>query len=169
MNRNQNIIASIGLAIGAILGMSGSIFTDPEHLQISLYEISTVALTTACAVLAIKFLRSNNDWLATGFLLFAIGEAVMSGGTAAGQVAGQPSFAAGMALYVPSLLLISIPKGFPLWTRITGILASVPFLIAASKIFLGDQVLSTSLFPGIGYGLLTITIVGWIWTLVREK
>jgi hypothetical protein len=169
MNKKQNILASTGLAIGAAFGVAGSIFTDPASMQIALYEISSVGLIAASTLLAVKYLRSNNDLIATGFLLFAIGEAIMSVGTAGGQVAAQPAFAAGMALYIPSLLFLSIPKEFPIWSRIAGIAACVPFLVAASKIFLGEQVLSTSPFPGAGYGLLTITIIGWIWTLLRKK
>ena len=92
----------------------------------------------------------------------------MSGGSVAGQVGGQPSFAAGMALYVPALLFIFIPKGFDLWIRIAGIVTTIPFLIAASKIFYGGQVLSTSALPGTGYGLLTVTFIGIIITLLRK-
>lgn len=166
MNPTTNTLASIGLAVGAIFGVSGSIFTEPT-LQIALYQISSVALTAACALLTVKFLRDGNDYVATGFLLLAIGEAVMSAGTALGQVGGQPAFAAGMALYVPALLFISLPKAFPTWSRFTGVAATIPFSIAAAKIYLGGQALSTSVFPGAGYGLLTLTIVGWILSLLR--
>ena len=74
-----------------------------------------------------------------------------------------------MALYVPAFLMISISKGFPLWSRITGVITSIPFLIAASKIFMGEFVQSTSALPGAGYGLLTITSAGWIYFLLSEQ
>lgn len=167
MNRTANIIAAIGLAIGAVFGVSGSIFTQPTT-QIVLYQISSVALTAACALLTVKYLRDNKDYIATGFLLFAIAEAVMTAGAALGQVGGQASFAAGMALYVPAFLFICIPREFPFWSRLTGIAATLPFFIAASMIYLGGQALSTSVFPGAGYGLLTVTIIGWIVTLLRQ-
>lgn len=169
MKRTNNIFASVGLLVGAIFGALGSIFVNPVELQIILYEISSIGLTAASVLLAIKFIRENNDLLATGFLIFAIGEAIMTVGMSSGPVGGQPSFGAGMALYVPGLLFISIPKGFPIWTRITGMAATIPFTIAAVRIFLGDEVLSTSAMPGIGYGLLILTIIGWVFTLVKEK
>lgn len=168
MNRTNNRIASIGLAIGAIFGLAGSLVSGPQ-LQIFLYEFSSVGLTAACVLLAMKFLRQKQDIVATGFLLLAIGEAVMSVGTAAGQLGGQAAFGAGMALYVPALLFISIPPKFPLWVRLMGIAASIPFAIAAATIFMGGQILSTAALPGAGYGLLTLTIVGWIGTLLQEK
>ena len=168
MNRTTNMLAASGLAVGAVFGMSGSFFADPT-VQAALYEISSVGLTAACALLTVKYLREGKDHVATGFLLFAIGEAVMSMGSAMGQVGGQPSFAAGMALYVPAFLFISIPKVYPTWCRLAAIAATIPFCIAAATIYLGGQMLSTSPIPGAGYGLLTLAIIGWIVTLVRES
>ena len=162
-------ISVSGLAIGAVFGVLGSVFASHPLLQTGLYEISSVALVAAMVFLAIKFLRDDSDYLAAGFLVFAIGEAIMTVGMPLGQVGGQPSFGAGMAMYVPGLLFISIPKKFPLLVRLTGIAAAIPFGIAATKIFLGEQVLSTEPLPGAGYGLLTVTIIGWIWVLLRHK
>lgn len=169
MIRTERIIASIGLAIGALFGALGSIFVDPPVLQTVLYEISSVGLVVATAFLTIKYIRTNMDFLATGFLIFAIGEAIMTVGMPLGADGGMAAFGAGLALYVPALLFISIPKYFPVIFRITGIAASIPFAISASKIFLGKQVLSTEALPGIGYGLLVITIIGWIWTILKQK
>ncbi len=167
MNRNVNLVAIIGLAIGAIFGLSGSFVTDPI-VTIVLYEISSVGLIVSLTILALKFLKEDRLLLATGFLLFSIGEAIMSGGTAAGELGGQAAFGGGMALYGPALLLISIPKKFPIWGRMTGLAACIPFGLVASKIFLGEVVLSSSALPGAGYGLLTLTIISWIWTLAKE-
>ena len=168
MNKKINVIASVGLLAGALFGIAGSIVTSPVK-QIIMYEISSVGLTAACVLLAIKFLKEESDLIASGFLLLAIAEAVMSGGNSLGQIGGQPSFAAGMALYVPAFLFIGFSKGFPLWTRFTIIAAAIPFLISASKIFSGGQVLSTSPLPGAGYGLFTITIIGWVIFLLRQN
>jgi len=169
MKQNEKTLASVGLLIGAVFGASGSIFTDPPVLQTMLYEISSIGLTAGTAFLAVKFMRDNKDYIATGFLLFAIAEAIMTVGMPLGQVGGQPSFGAGLAMYVPGLLLISIPKGFPLLFRITGTVACVPFAVAAAKIFMGEQVLSTTPIPGAAYGLLTITIFGWVWSILKGK
>jgi hypothetical protein len=98
MNQKPNNLASLGLALGAIFGTSGSIFTEPV-LQIVQYQISSIGLTVACVLLTMKFLREGKDFIAAGFLVFAIGEAVMTSGAASGPVGGQASFGAGMALY----------------------------------------------------------------------
>ena len=167
MTSRKNLIAVIGLAMGAVFGMSGSFVADPTLTGI-LYEISSIGLIFALALLTIKYIKEDDDYRATGFLLFAIGEAAMSVGTASGEIAGQSAFAAGMAIYVPALLFISLPKGFPSWVRFTGIAATIPFAIAAATIFTGGQVLGSSPIAGAAYGLLVITIVGWCLSLLRE-
>ncbi len=168
MNRTESILISSGLAIGVIFGFGGSV-VPTAILQNSFYTISSLGLIMAMTLGGIKFLRARQDLTATGFFLFAIGEAVMSGGTALGQIDGQASFAAGMALYVPAFLLICLPQVFPLWVRITGIAASVPFAIAAGIIYSGGQVLSSSPLVGAAYGLMSLTIIGWILSLWGSK
>lgn len=165
MDRTKYIIAATGLAMGVIFGLSGSILGGPQG-KILLYGISSLGLVTAGALLALHFYRKNGDLIATGFLLFTIGEAVMMGGTPAGDIGGQPFFGAGMAMYVPALVLISIPKHFALWNRLIGIAASIPFLIASTTIFSGGEVLASSGLAGAAYGLLSLTIIGWITTLL---
>lgn len=168
MNSTTNMLITIGLATGAVFGISGSAVQDPI-LTIALYEISSLGLILAFALLALKFFRMNKDFAAAGFLIFLIGEAVMSGGTAAGELAVQPSFGAGIAMYVPALLLIGFSKEFASWVRFTGLAAAIPFAIIAIKIFGGGQVLSSSPLAGIAYGLLVITIIGWIINLNRKS
>ncbi|TMJ34760.1 MAG: hypothetical protein E6G89_19975 [Alphaproteobacteria bacterium] len=90
-------------------------------------------------------------------------------GTAAGASASVPSFGAGVALWAVALLLISIPKQFPIWVRGFGIVAAILFLITAARIFSGEQVLPTaSPLPSFAYPFLVITFAGWIWMLLRE-
>ncbi|HEY3251589.1 MAG TPA: hypothetical protein VGK25_10775 [Ignavibacteria bacterium] len=168
MQKNTKTLIIAGLIVGAVFGLAGSMVKE-VNLQATLYEISSIGMIVAAALLGLTFFRKGNDFVAAGFLLLAIAEAVMSSGTALGPVGNQPSFAAGMALYVPALLLISVPKGFPIWARIAGILTVIPFAIAAAKIFWGEQVLSPSPLPGVGYSLLVITFICWIIALVKEK
>lgn len=167
-SKPAGILISAGFAIGAAFGIAGSNVTS-LILQNTLYEISSLGLITASVLVAVRLLRSGNDFLASGFLLLAVAEAVMTAGTALGSAGGQSEFAAGMALYVPALLLISIPAGLWIWVRVFGVLTAVPFAIAAFKIYGGHEVLSTSMLPGIGYGLLTLTIIGWIISVLRNK
>ena len=167
MNSTHNIIAIIGLALGAIFGIAGSNVSDPNLIS-SFYAISSIGIITAAGLLCIKFLRHGDDNLAIGFLLFAIAEASMNVGTAAGEIDGIPSFGAGMALYVPALCFIGCAKYFPAWVKYAGFAASVPFAYAAATIFSGGHITSSSPVVGIAYGLLVLTFIGWTITFIQE-
>jgi hypothetical protein len=164
-----NILAVIGLALGAIFGMAGTIVTQP-NLQNTLWAIDSVGLIMATALMTLKFFRKGNDLVAAGFLLFAIGESVILSGTAAGLVGSVPSFAAGTALWAAALLLISVPQEFAIGVRLIGVTTSILFAITAARIFWGEPLLPTSSpLPFFGYPFLVATFLGWIWTLSREK
>lgn len=167
MKRTEKMIIAISLAIGVVFGISGSIFAYLPTLQNIFYQISSMGLIVGSTFLTIKYLRKQLDTVAIGFLIFTLGEAIMTVGTPLGQVGGQAAFGAGIALYVPALLLISLPRHFPNLVRFTGFAACIPFGIIAAKIFLGQQVLSTEPITGAAYGLLSLTIIGWIFTLFR--
>jgi hypothetical protein len=164
-----NILVVIGLALGAVFGMAGTIVTQP-NLQNTLWAIDSVGLITATALMTLKFFRKGNDLVGAGFLLFAIGESVILSGTAAGLVGSVPSFAAGTALWAAALLLISVPQEFAIGVRLLGVATSILFAITAARIFWGEQLLPTSSpLPFFGYPVLVATFLGWIWTLLREK
>src|SRR5258707_11968058 len=99
-----NLAAAIGLALGAVFGMAGTLVTQPK-LQAALWAIDSVGLVMAAALLSLKFFRKASDLVAAGFLVFAIGEGVMLSGTSAGPAGSVPAFAAGTALWAAALLL----------------------------------------------------------------
>jgi hypothetical protein len=165
---SPNIVAAIGLAVAVIFGLAGTFVTNPG-VQNTLWEIDSVGFVMATALLTLKYFRQGNDIVAAGFLVFAIGEGVLLSGTAAGLVGGVPAFAAGTALWATALLLISIPNQFAAWVRIAGVAASLLVGMTATAIYWGEQLLPTSSpLPFLAYPVLSITVVGWIWTLLRE-
>lgn len=115
--RRLNIVAAIGLALGAVFGLAGTMVKQ-SNLQNTSWGIDSVGLVMATSLLTLKFFRKGNDFVAAGFLVFAIGESVMLSGTAAGLIGSVPSFAAGTALWAAALLLISIPKEFAIGVRL---------------------------------------------------
>ncbi len=168
MKNSLNVAAAVGLAIGAIFGMAGTFVAQPE-LRNSLWAFDSLGLVMATSLLTLKYFRKGNDFVAAGFLVFAIGEAVMLSGTAASLAGSVPAFAAGTALWATSILLISIPKEFPLLVRLVGVASSILFAITAARIFGGEQLLPTSSpLPFFAYPFLVMTFIGWIWTLLRE-
>ena len=169
MRHSINVIAVAGLALGGALGMAGAM-VQQQNLQAILWAIDGAGLVMAAALLAIKYFRTGNDVVAGGFLVFAIGEGVILSGTAAGPAGSVPAFAAGTALWATALLLISVPKLFPVLTRVLGVASAILFTITAARIFLGEQLLPTATpLPSYAYPLLVATFIGWIWTLWRER
>ncbi len=163
-----NIIASVGLALGGVFGMLGTMVTRP-NLRASSWAIDAVGIIVATSLLSLKWFRSGNEFVGAGFLVFAIGEAVILSGTAQTLEGSVPAFAAGTALWSAGLLLTSLPKEFALWVRLAGIVASVLFAITAARIFWGEQVLPiSSPLRFFAYPFLVLTFAGWIWTLLTR-
>jgi hypothetical protein len=169
MKSPLDVIAAVGLALGAVFGLAGTIVTQP-NLRATSWGIDSVGLVMAATLLTLKFFRKGNDLVAAGFLVFAIGEGVMLSGTAASLIGSVPSFAAGTALWATALLLISIPKEFSIGVRLTGIATSILVAITAVRIFWGEQLSPTSRpLPFFAYPFLVTTFIGWIWALLGEN
>lgn len=168
MKNRVNGIAIAGLSLGAVFGLLGT-FVAQRSVQSAAWGIDGVGLIVATALLSLKFFRKDNDVVAAGFLVFAIGEAVMLAGTAMTLADSVPSFGAGTALWSAALLLTSIPKQFAVWARFTGIIGAILFSITSARIFWGSPVLPTSSpLPFFAYPFLVLTFVGWISSLLKE-
>jgi hypothetical protein len=164
-----NRMAAGGLLVGATFGLAGTFVSSPQ-LQASLWAIDSVGLVVASSLLAVKYLRTGSELLATGFLVFAIGEGVLLSGTAAGPTSSVPPFAAGIALWAAALIIISAPPYFPAWLRLLGGVAAALFAVTAARIYAGEMLLPTATpLPFFAYPFLVGTLLGWVWTLLREK
>ena len=162
-----NITAAIGLAIGGVLGLAGT-FVESAALRETLWAIDGVGIVVAAALLTMKYFRQGDDWVAAGFLTFAIAEGLLLSGNAAGLQASVPSYAGGIALWSAALIMISAPKTFGLWMRLTALAAAILFAVTTFQILWGAPLLPTSApLPALGYPFLVLTFVGWIWTLLK--
>ena len=167
--RRLNIVVAVGLALGAVFGLAGSLVAQ-TNLRSTFWGIDGSGLVMAAALLSVKFFRKECDFVAAGFLVFAIGEAVMLSGTAASLAGSIPSFAAGTALWATALLLISIPKEFSIGVRLLGIISAILFAVTAIQIFAGHPLSPiSSPLPFFAYPFLVLTFLGWIWTLLQEN
>lgn len=162
-----SVVASVGLAVGGAFGMAGT-FVRQAELRQAFWGLDGVALVTAAALLAVKFVRRGDDLLAAGFLVFAAGETLVLSGAPSGLEASVPSFGAGVALWSAALVLVSIPRTFAVWARLAGAAAAVLFAVTAGRIFWGEHLLPTAApLPSLGYPFLVLAFVGWILKLLR--
>ena len=147
--------------------MAGT-FAPSASLRGLAWGIDGVGLVMASALLTVGFYRRGQDLVASGFLVFAVGEGIILSGAAMDLAASVPSFGAGTGMWAVALALISVPRAFPLLVRILGLVASVMFAATAGQIFAGVQILPTSSpMPFYAYPVFVATFVGWIWTLLR--
>jgi hypothetical protein len=158
-------IVAAALAVGIALGIGGSIvnrqptYTIAEHL-------SSIGLTTGATLLAIRFGRADRWMVAAGFGLLVLAEAIILSAPVSG--AGEATFASGVALYVPALLLASLPQGVPIWSRIAGGLAAIPFAVHAGLNWLGQSPSPGGPAATAGYVLLSVAAIGWIVHVLRN-
>jgi len=161
------VLAATGLAVGAVFGMAGT-FAPSASLRGLAWGIDGVGLVMAAALLTLVFYREGQDLVASGFLVFALGEGIILSSAAMDLAASVPSFGAGTSLWALALLLISIPRVFPIAVRLLGLFAAVLFGVTALQIFAGVHVTPlTTPLPFYAYPVLVATLIGWIWALVK--
>jgi hypothetical protein len=167
---SHRILIVIGLAIGAVLGFGGNFLPAGPQQNVA-YAISSLGIIMGSALLAAWFARRGHSIVAVGFALLALAESISLSGlfllASAPTFSGAYTFAAGVALYAVALPLASVPPAFPLWTRIVGTLAAIPFAAHALLWLLGRSPAPSGPLASIGYVLLTVAIVGWVITVLR--
>jgi hypothetical protein len=167
----SRILIVVGLAIGAVLGFGGNFLPAGPSQNVALV-LSSLGLIMGSALYAAWFAGRGHSIVAVGFALLALAEGIVLAGLFLGASTltdpeGRASFAAGVALYAVAFPLASIPPALPLWTRIVGMLAAIPFAAHALLWLLGRAPDPSGLLASIGYVLLVVTIVGWIIAVLR--
>ena len=158
-------LTAAALAIGAVLGFAGN-FAPVGPVQDLMYALSAAGLVIGAVLLAVEHAAVGHVLPASGFAILALAESRLLNPTDA--PGGEASFAAGVLLYVPALLLIALSPWAPRWARAVGALAAVPFAAHALAYFAGAAVETDGPIPSVGYALLTVAIVGWIITVLRR-
>jgi len=165
----SDFVPVVGLVAGATFGIGGT-FVASDPLRQVFWLVDGLGVIVAAALLAVRFLRSGDDTVAAGFLVFALGESLLVSGTAAGLEASVPSFGGGVALWAAGLLLISIPGRLAGWVRGAGVVAALLFAVVAARIFSGERLLPTSQpLPFFAYPFVVLTFLGWIVTILKER
>ena len=155
-----------GLVVGAVLGFGGN-FVERGNVQDVLYGLSALGLIVSSVLLAVEHASAGNRVAAAGFALLALGETRVLNPTHVSE--GEASFAAGVLLYVPALLMIAMAPWTTRWVRVVGSVAAVPFAAHAMLYLGGGAIDSTGPLAGIGYALLTVTVIGWTVTVLRAE
>lgn len=160
-------MASIGLAVGGMLGIAGT-FAPSATLRGLAWGIDGVALVIAGSLLAVRFLRTGHEVAAAGFLVFTFGQCLIVSSAAMDLVRSTPSFGSGVGLWAAGLVLIGASSVFPMLVRLLGFAAAGLFAATAIQIFAGAEITALSQpLPFFAYPVLVATFVGWIVTLLK--
>jgi hypothetical protein len=84
--------------------MAGT-FAPSAFLRGLAWGIDGVGLVMASALLTLAFYRKGQDLVASGFLVFVVGEGLILSGAAMDLTASIPSFGAGISLWALALAL----------------------------------------------------------------
>jgi len=167
-DKNLKIWASVGLALGGIFGIAGTMAPSASLRGIA-WLIDGVGIVLAGALLSVHFLRRGEDIVAAGYLVLAIAEGLMLSCASMALGAATPIFGGGISLWALAIALVSSQKVFPPVVRGLGWIAVVLFTITALQIFGGTPLTPTSApLPSYSYPFFVATFVGWIWTLLRK-
>lgn len=169
MGNILEILASIGLALGAVFGLAGSVVGD-AILRSLFWGVDGAGLVMAAALLTLKFHRQKSDVVAAGFLVLTAGEALILSGAGMTLETAAPGFAAGAALWATALFLISVPHAFPPTVRGLGIITGILFAATALMILSGQALTALSRpLPYFAYPFFVLTILGWIITILSRR
>ena len=169
IDRSVRRVASLGLAVGAVLGMAGT-FAPSATLRGLAWGIDGVGLVVAGALLTVAFSRAGRELAAAGFLVFTIGQALVLSTAAMDLGASVPAFGAGLALWAAGLVLVGASDVFPIAVRALGFAAAALFGVTALQIFAGASITPTSSpLPFYAYPVFVATLAGWILALWRRQ
>jgi hypothetical protein len=167
---SHRILIVVGLAVWVVLGL-GANFLPAGPSQNIPYVISSLGIIMGGPLLAAWFGRRGHTIVAVGFALLALAESMSFPGlfllVSAPTFPADYTFAAGVTLYAVALPLASIPPAFPLWTRIAGTLAAIPFAAHGLLWLLGRSPAPSEPLASIGYAVLAVAVIGWIITILR--
>lgn len=164
----QDFLIIAGLVAGGVLGMLGT-FVSTQNVRAEAWTIDGVGLIVATSLLAIRFFRQGQDCVAVGFLIYALGEGVISIGNASSVDVSGPSFQAGTALWAAALLLIAAPRIFAVWTRLASVIAAILFAVVSMRIAWGEPITPIARpLPYFAYPFLVLTFAGWIWRVLKK-
>ena len=156
-----------GLLVGCILGMAGSVVPSDTFRNIA-WAIGSAGIILGATSLVLYNFRKGYDVVAAGFLVLAIGEAVVFASCSTSLAENIPSFAAGSFLWALSFAILSSQKVFPLFVRCTSLVAAILFATTSLLIFTGHPLNPlTKPLPFFAYPFYAASLVGWAWTILR--
>jgi hypothetical protein len=161
-------LIAISLLAGVALGTIGAMLPAGKA-QYLFWAFSSFSFVIGATLLGSKLTREDHDIPAAGFIALGIGNAMIYGFIATHDV-GTGQFGAGIMIYGPGMLLISLyDRAHPV-QRVIGYIAAAAFTTLAAMIYLGADVTKAQAWlQPLAYNTMSIVLVWWAVLLLRGK
>ena len=161
-------VTVVALAVWIVLGQLGG-FVPAGPTQNLVWAFSSAGLVVASPLLALRSFRDGRDLSAAGHLVLTAAAMVMYAGGPISTPEGQASFSMALFFYPVALLLISAERAHPMFSRVLGGVAALPFALfgalALARVDLPES--TRQALMAAGYLPMTAAVAGWIVGLVR--
>lgn len=146
--------------ISGLIGFSGSLF--PKEIEPILYKFVDALFVTACILVAMKLARKGWDLPASGFTVLSIAWGVFFlAKDFKGQEIGNDIFASAFYFLLPSMILISFYKPFPLFIKILTLICIIPSLIMLVSLKTENMIPYEDMVKKIGYQIIHFASLIW--------
>ena len=148
---------------------------NPDALQVISY--GSALLIAGLTIMGIKLADEKKVLPAAGFTMYAIaGGILMASLFEITQVVSMESYekfyriqSSSDFLFLPAMYLISTYEEFKKWIRYSGLVSSIPLLIASFMFLFGSRDFQTlETISNLGFGLLAITQISWAYNVYHN-
>ncbi|HYV91777.1 MAG TPA: hypothetical protein VE978_08340 [Chitinophagales bacterium] len=163
------VLIAICFAGNFILGGIGQAFSMGSFGQLFSWQWGSLLFMAGTSLYAAKLHTDKWHISSAGFILLSIAQGIiytMQNSTFSKE--GESMYAAGIMVFFPGMLMLCYYSGFPVWLRIFGLLATLPFLVIMAKIDMKDYDVHKDMWFNIaGFIMLQLTGICWSYFALR--
>ena len=156
-------------AANFIMGGIGQAFPNGSFGQLFTWQLSSLLFMSGASLYAAKLHTDKWHISSAGFILLSIGQGIIF--TMPNNRVSHESltmFASAVMVFLPGMIFLCYYSGFPIWLRVLGLVAMLPFLVNMVKIDMQtfDEGKDTWLNV-VGFVLIQITSICWGYYVIR--
>lgn len=157
--------------IASFSGFTGDLW--PSEFKPMVYKFADSLFITACILVAMKLARKSWDLPASGYTILSIAWGVFFlAKDFRGQEIGNDIFASAFYFLLPSMVLISLYRPFPLFIKILTLITIIPSLIVLISLKTETILSYDDIIRKMGYQVLHFVSLVWgtffFWSYKKE-
>jgi len=163
------VLIAICFAGNFILGGIGQAFPLNSFGQMFSWQWSGLLFMAGTSLYAAKLHTDKWHISSAGFILLSIAQGIIYSMQNLGfSKESESLFAAGIMVFFPGMALLCYYSGFPVWLRIFGLTATLPFLLIMAKIDMRHFDVRKDMWLSIaGFIMLQLTGICWSYFALR--